>query len=72
MTRRSTHKLQKLHVQRLMRPISASDGFGWIYAYVDWGSEWKIGMTSDFDMVSTDSGREPTQSGVRSSHFAGT
>ncbi|KAJ3921647.1 hypothetical protein F5877DRAFT_64725 [Lentinula edodes] len=48
MTRRSNHKLQKLHVQRLMRPISASDGFGWIYAYVDWGSEWKIGMTNDF------------------------
>lgn len=48
MVRRSTCQLQTIYHRRIMRPISPSDGFGWLYAYVDWGGEWKIGMTSDF------------------------
>ncbi|KAJ4463631.1 hypothetical protein C8J55DRAFT_494244 [Lentinula edodes] len=42
MVRRSTCQLQTIYHQRIMRTISPSDGLGWLYAYVDWGGEWKI------------------------------
>ncbi|KAJ3870353.1 hypothetical protein F5051DRAFT_447878 [Lentinula edodes] len=31
-----------------MQPILPSDGFSWLYAYVDWDGEWKIGMMNNF------------------------
>ncbi|KAJ3897544.1 hypothetical protein F5879DRAFT_927758 [Lentinula edodes] len=45
MVRRSTCQLQTIYHQRIMRTISPSDGLGWLYAYVDWGGEWKIGQS---------------------------
>ncbi|KAH7881537.1 hypothetical protein F5879DRAFT_927790 [Lentinula edodes] len=49
MARRRTHQLQSLYRQRTSRPISPSDGPGWIYVYIDNGNEFKIGMTKNFE-----------------------
>ncbi|KAJ3884233.1 hypothetical protein GG344DRAFT_71498, partial [Lentinula edodes] len=49
MARRRTHQLQSLYRQRISRPISPSDGPGWIYVYIDNGNEFKIGMTKNFE-----------------------
>ncbi|KAJ4499783.1 hypothetical protein C8R41DRAFT_863762 [Lentinula lateritia] len=49
MARCRTHQLQSLYRQQILRPISPSDGPGWIYVYIDNGNEFKIGMTKDFE-----------------------
>ncbi|KAJ4469354.1 hypothetical protein C8R41DRAFT_870995 [Lentinula lateritia] len=48
MTRRPTYRLQKLYTRQRLRLVSPSDGRGWLYAYLDGGIEWKIGMSKDF------------------------
>ncbi|KAJ3870957.1 hypothetical protein F5051DRAFT_434241 [Lentinula edodes] len=48
MTRRPTQTLRSLYIRLLRRQISPSDGRGWLYAYLDGGTEWKIGMSKDF------------------------
>ncbi|KAH7872184.1 uncharacterized protein C8R40DRAFT_1071958 [Lentinula edodes] len=47
MTRRPTYRLRKLYTRQRLRIISPSDGRGWLYAYLDGGVEWKIGMSKD-------------------------
>ncbi|KAJ3884841.1 hypothetical protein GG344DRAFT_71031 [Lentinula edodes] len=48
MARRSFHRLLQLLLSRLARVISPADGPGFLYAFVDGGVLWKIGMTKDF------------------------
>ncbi|KAJ3873352.1 hypothetical protein F5051DRAFT_432252 [Lentinula edodes] len=39
--------MKKLYTRRRRRLISLPDGRGWLYAYLDGGVEWKIGMSKD-------------------------
>ncbi|KAH7868656.1 hypothetical protein F5879DRAFT_927889 [Lentinula edodes] len=48
MARRAFHRLLRLLLSRLARVISPADGPGFLYAFVDGGVLWKIGMTKDF------------------------
>ncbi|KAJ3734553.1 hypothetical protein DFJ43DRAFT_1037753 [Lentinula guzmanii] len=47
--RRPTLKLRALYALRRARATSLADGPGFLYAFVDRGRDWKLGMTSDFD-----------------------
>ncbi|KAJ3874539.1 hypothetical protein F5051DRAFT_431274 [Lentinula edodes] len=49
MARRAFHRLLRLLLSRLARVISPADGPGFLYAFVDGGVLWKVGMTKDFD-----------------------
>ncbi|KAJ3976605.1 hypothetical protein EV361DRAFT_864457 [Lentinula raphanica] len=46
--RRTKHKLRSLYALRRARPASLADGPGVLYAYVDYGRYWKIGMAKEF------------------------
>ncbi|KAJ3725327.1 hypothetical protein C8R42DRAFT_718807 [Lentinula raphanica] len=48
MARRSRRALRALHTFRRSRPTSRADGPGYLYAYVDRGHFWKVGMTNNF------------------------
>ncbi|KAJ3714485.1 hypothetical protein C8R42DRAFT_646412 [Lentinula raphanica] len=48
MARRSRRALRALYAFRRSRPTSRADGPGVLYAYVDRGHFWKIGMTNNF------------------------
>ncbi|KAJ3831263.1 hypothetical protein F5878DRAFT_667746 [Lentinula raphanica] len=48
MARRSRRELRALYAFRRSRPTSRADGPGYLYAYVDRGHLWKIGMSNDF------------------------
>ncbi|KAJ3735582.1 hypothetical protein DFJ43DRAFT_1037047 [Lentinula guzmanii] len=47
--RRPTLKLRALYALRRARATSLADRPGFLYAFVDRGRDWKLGMTSDFD-----------------------
>ncbi|KAJ3738993.1 hypothetical protein DFH05DRAFT_1464105 [Lentinula detonsa] len=47
--RRPTLKLRALYASRRARATSLADGPGFLYAFVDRGRDWKLGMTSNFD-----------------------
>ncbi|KAJ4498600.1 hypothetical protein C8R41DRAFT_864500 [Lentinula lateritia] len=49
MTRRSNRKLHALYMSRRFRVPSPADGPGFLYAFVDSGVSWKLGMTIDYD-----------------------
>ncbi|KAJ3836497.1 hypothetical protein F5878DRAFT_643489 [Lentinula raphanica] len=49
MVRRSSRLLHLLYNIRKARPTSRADGPGFLYAFVDHGHCWKIGMARDFD-----------------------
>ncbi|KAJ3781771.1 hypothetical protein GGU10DRAFT_336084 [Lentinula aff. detonsa] len=46
--RRTTYKLRALYASRRARSTSLADGPGYLYAFVDRGRYWKLGMTSNF------------------------
>ncbi|KAJ3766474.1 hypothetical protein FB446DRAFT_794069 [Lentinula raphanica] len=48
MARRPPNVLQSLYTSRRARPTSGADGPGFLYAFVDHGHRWKIGMSSNF------------------------
>ncbi|KAJ3746994.1 hypothetical protein EV360DRAFT_89894 [Lentinula raphanica] len=48
MARRSCRELRALYAFRRLRPTSCADGPGFLYAYVDRGHLWKIGMSNNF------------------------
>ncbi|KAJ3753324.1 hypothetical protein EV360DRAFT_74600 [Lentinula raphanica] len=48
MSRRSPHVLRGLYASRRLRLTSLADGPGFLYAYVDYGHRWKIGMAKNF------------------------
>ncbi|KAJ3739452.1 hypothetical protein DFH05DRAFT_1463813 [Lentinula detonsa] len=47
--RRPTLKLRALYASRRARATSLADGPGYLYAFVDHGRYWKLGMTSNFE-----------------------
>lgn len=47
MTHQPTYQLRKLYTRQRLRLILPSDGRGRLYAYLDGGVEWKIGMSKD-------------------------
>ncbi|KAJ3738658.1 hypothetical protein DFH05DRAFT_1464440 [Lentinula detonsa] len=47
--RRPTHKLRALYASRRARATLLADGPGYLYAFVDCGHYWKLGMTSNFE-----------------------
>ncbi|KAJ3731760.1 hypothetical protein DFJ43DRAFT_1039791 [Lentinula guzmanii] len=47
--RRLTLKLRALYASRRARATSLADRPGYLYAFVDRGRYWKLGMTSDFE-----------------------
>ncbi|KAJ3748661.1 hypothetical protein DFH05DRAFT_1456654 [Lentinula detonsa] len=47
--RRPIVKLRALYASRRARATSLADGPGYLYAFVDRGRYWKLGMTSDFE-----------------------
>ncbi|KAJ3850679.1 hypothetical protein EV368DRAFT_66378 [Lentinula lateritia] len=49
MTRHSNRKLHALYMSRRFRVPSPADGPGFLYAFVDSGVYWKLGMTIDYD-----------------------
>ncbi|KAH7876261.1 uncharacterized protein C8R40DRAFT_124014 [Lentinula edodes] len=46
--RRTSHELHALYRKRQLRRVSNADGGGWIYAFIDLGNVWKMGMTNNF------------------------
>ncbi|KAJ3722352.1 hypothetical protein C8R42DRAFT_641758 [Lentinula raphanica] len=48
MSKRSPRVLHTLYASRRSRSTSLADGPGFLYAFVDRGHRWKIGMTKDF------------------------
>ncbi|KAJ3722853.1 hypothetical protein C8R42DRAFT_641196 [Lentinula raphanica] len=48
MAKRSRSRLRAVYASRILRPTSPADGPGFIYAFLDDGCRWKIGMTRDF------------------------
>ncbi|KAJ3772210.1 hypothetical protein FB446DRAFT_62858 [Lentinula raphanica] len=46
--KRSAAELEILYQRRKLRQISDADGCGTLYAYLDNGIQWKVGMTIDF------------------------
>ncbi|KAJ3718007.1 hypothetical protein C8R42DRAFT_741706 [Lentinula raphanica] len=48
MSKRSPRVLHTLYASRWSRSTSLADGPGFLYAFVDRGHRWKIGMTKDF------------------------
>ncbi|KAJ3766949.1 hypothetical protein FB446DRAFT_708213 [Lentinula raphanica] len=48
MARRSHHQIFTLYAAHKSRSTSLSDGFGFLYAFVDRGHSWKIGMSNNF------------------------
>ncbi|KAJ3818245.1 hypothetical protein F5880DRAFT_1617551 [Lentinula raphanica] len=49
MAKRPDHALHTLYARRRSRPTSRADGPGYLYAFVDHGHLWKLGMTNNFD-----------------------
>ncbi|KAJ3715442.1 hypothetical protein C8R42DRAFT_645842 [Lentinula raphanica] len=49
MVKRPRRVLHSLYAKRRARPTSPADGPGFIYAFIDKGSRFKIGMTRNFD-----------------------
>ncbi|KAJ3817120.1 hypothetical protein F5880DRAFT_1734952 [Lentinula raphanica] len=49
MVKRPHRILHSLYAKRRARPTSPADGPGFIYAFIDKGSRFKIGMTRNFD-----------------------
>ncbi|KAJ3892277.1 hypothetical protein GG344DRAFT_64761 [Lentinula edodes] len=49
MARRSSRKLLALYVSRRSRVPSLADGPGFLYAFVEHGVYWKVGMSIDYD-----------------------
>ncbi|KAJ4497565.1 hypothetical protein C8R41DRAFT_865346 [Lentinula lateritia] len=48
-TLRSAEQLRALYVSRRARGVSLADGPGFLYAFVEYGHHWKIGMTDNYD-----------------------
>ncbi|KAJ3767167.1 hypothetical protein FB446DRAFT_708027 [Lentinula raphanica] len=48
MARRSHHQIFTLYAAHKSRATSVADGFGYLYAFVDRGHRWKIGVTNNF------------------------
>ncbi|KAJ3833227.1 hypothetical protein F5878DRAFT_646116 [Lentinula raphanica] len=49
MAKRPNCALHRLFARRRSRPTSRADGPGYLYAFVDHGHLWKLGMTNNFD-----------------------
>ncbi|KAJ3730391.1 hypothetical protein C8R42DRAFT_637153 [Lentinula raphanica] len=49
MAKRPKVILRALYAFRRARPTSSADGPGYLYAFVDKGRRWKIGMSRDFE-----------------------
>ncbi|KAJ3963340.1 hypothetical protein EV361DRAFT_967699 [Lentinula raphanica] len=47
--KRSSGVLRRLYATRRTRSTSIADGPGFLYAYIDHGRQWKVGMTCNFE-----------------------
>ncbi|KAJ4501167.1 hypothetical protein C8R41DRAFT_862809 [Lentinula lateritia] len=46
---RSAKELRALYASQRARGVSLADGPGFLYAFVEYGHRWKIGMTDNYD-----------------------
>ncbi|KAH7867708.1 uncharacterized protein C8R40DRAFT_1075394 [Lentinula edodes] len=46
---RSATQLRALYASRRSRSVSLADGPGFLYAFVEYGHRWKIGMTNSYN-----------------------